>query len=719
MSGTTAFRPDVQGIRALAVGSVLLFHIFPDAVPGGYVGVDIFFVVSGYLITGLLLRDVAENGQIRIGNFYLRRIRRLLPAASLVLLTIAAFTVLLPPSRWLPTAQEIIASALWSENWYLAWKSVDYLNSELPPSPLQHFWSLGIEEQFYLVWPALIMLCAAFCKLTRIPLKAILFLIFGAAFGVSLYYSVTLSSVDPAAYFYTHTRVWELAIGGIIAAFAPARLPGPVRLGLTVAGLGLAIAPMFMFSTATVFPGYWALLPVGGAVLLLVGGLRGPEDKPGLVTSLALENPVSRWLGDVSYSLYLWHWPIIIFYKAIVGSPPNFMEGVGLIAICLAVSHLSKTLIEDRFRAPPKGGRRLPTFAFAGVSIATCAAASFAIMAYVEMGRNTAVAEIQEPTVVASAVPAVTAPAVVAPVAVDTETGLPAATVAPTTETKAARTVARYPGAGILFDAGVAAEPGLPPIPSLTVINDDMPANYEKFCHASRTVVTPPTCVYGAPNGTKRVLLVGDSHAASWLPALEPIAEARGWRLEVFTKSACPFMLGPITRNNKPYPECRDYVENVLKSIEANPPELVLVGQYFDYFVVGKGARGSDEPAIVDDMVAVWQRVERTGAKVVAFRDNPQVTEDPVQCVETKKDKCSFPAKASLPGTDAMIAATARHPSVKLIDLTRYFCGETECPSVIGNVYVWRDKHHFTATYAKTLAPAVRKALVDAGGITP
>ena len=204
---------EIQGLRAIAVLLVLIFHVWPESIPGGYVGVDVFFVISGSLITGGLLRELERDGHLRLAAFYARRARRLLPAAALVLVvTLAGSLLILPASRWEPIAHEVVASSIYVQNWWLASSAVDYWGADNAASPLQHFWSLSIEEQFYLFWPVA-MLMAAGLPFFVLSLRVRLALVMGLVFLVSIAASVWLTPTNPEqAYFFTHTRAWELAL---------------------------------------------------------------------------------------------------------------------------------------------------------------------------------------------------------------------------------------------------------------------------------------------------------------------------------------------------------------------------------------------------------------------------------------------------------------------------------------------------------------------------
>ncbi|CDX43802.1 Acyltransferase 3 (fragment) [Mesorhizobium sp. SOD10] len=340
------FRPEIQGLRGLAVAFVVIFHIWPAALPGGYVGVDIFFVISGFLITGLLARMALSEDGISLVGFYTRRVRRLLPAAIVALLVTLAGTLLfMSDAWWEETAKQVIASALYVQNWRLAEQAVDYLGAEDAPSPVQHFWSLSIEEQFYIVWPVLMIAALWWARRRGYSPVQMLTFVLGVVMAGSLAVSVALTRSDPAwAYFVTHTRVWELALGGLLALMLDRFRPSAhMRSAMAVAGMLAALASAVLFSRSTDFPGFKALLPTLGAALVIaagsirIGRFRG------------LDVAALRYIGDRSYSIYLWHWPLIIFYVAQRGMV-GAVDGILLIIATLAVSHLSYRFVEQSYR---------------------------------------------------------------------------------------------------------------------------------------------------------------------------------------------------------------------------------------------------------------------------------------------------------------------------------------------------------------------------------
>lgn len=395
---TRRFRPEIQLLRALAVAAVVVYHLNPDWLPGGFVGVDVFFVISGYLITAHLLREIEVRGRLPLLEFWTNRARRILPAATVAILATAlAAPVFLPATRWTDTALQGISSAFYVQNLVLAGDSVDYLQQDAADSPFQHFWSLSVEEQFYVFWPLLALLAflisrprtgaadgrsrGATGRWARLagrrgvgrarvaprgrraavgpgvpvppPVDPHRFrLVALAVFGVVVLASLTVSIVqvqagDPAAYFLTYTRVWELGIGGLLACVLgdPQRYPR-LRNGIALAGLAAIVAAAVLYTGATPFPGLAALLPtLGCAAVIVAGRTQGP----GSLTRIVDSAPVQS-LGAWSYSLYLWHFPVIVFFVARAGEHPGILEGIGLAAISLALAVASYRLVEEPVR---------------------------------------------------------------------------------------------------------------------------------------------------------------------------------------------------------------------------------------------------------------------------------------------------------------------------------------------------------------------------------
>jgi peptidoglycan/LPS O-acetylase OafA/YrhL len=344
-----SFRPDIEGLRAVAVALVALCHAHVQGLEGGYVGVDVFYVISGFLITSLLLRGVERMPRgAFLRNFYARRVRRLLPAASLTLvLTVFASYHYLGFLRGDEVARDGIWCSAFAANFHFALVGTNYLASQAPPSPLQHFWSLGVEEQFYLVWPSVLLLVVAVGR--RVPLRIRLGVVLAAIFTASLIWSVLQTTTNPAwAYFSPLTRAWELAAGAIVAVALPLVSRVPAAIGTYAGWLGLLgiLTSALLIKTSTPFPGIAALGPVLATSLAIVGGTtassRGAE-------ALLGTGPF-QWLGKLSYSFYLWHWPVLIIASEYRGTELSVRRNLVLLLIALGFSVITFVLLEHPIR---------------------------------------------------------------------------------------------------------------------------------------------------------------------------------------------------------------------------------------------------------------------------------------------------------------------------------------------------------------------------------
>jgi peptidoglycan/LPS O-acetylase OafA/YrhL len=646
---TSQFRPEIQGLRAIAVCLVAVFHVWPSLIPGGYVGVDVFFVISGYLITGVLVREGERTGRIDLIAFYTRRARRLLPAAMLVLLLIGVLTPLcLPASQWKDSAIEVFFSTFYLENWRLAAQAVDYLAAENAPSPVQHYWSLSIEEQFYIVWPALIIAGLSATRVLGISSRALLRTLFGTIAAASLGASIWLTLTDPAsAYFVTHTRIWELSLGGLLALGAPVIGEG-VRRFLGFLGIAAILAAAFLFSTKTPFPGYAALLPTFGTVFVI---LSGQSRSPLSVFTLLRTRPF-QFLGDISYSLYLWHWPLIVFFLHETGEAVDPIGGATILAASISLAAISKVYVEDRFRSPQVSQplRRLAELLACLIVVP--------IVAF-----STVYAGAAQETVSVAANPG------------------------------------DYPGAASLFN-GAPVPVVAVFAPPLATIKWDRSSGTEG-CRLSFDDVEPVPCHFGNRNGGFKVFLIGDSHAEHWVPAFEKVASDRGWNAVSYTKSACPLFPAMLLRNDDPYESCLAWGKRMLQIIEQQKPDVVILGQKNNLQLYPNEEAGI-RPSISSALVGLWRDIETLGPKVVVIADTPEWGVKPDECL-AEDPGCSVPYK-SIARTDPLVVAQRSYPHVALIDFRDVVCPNERCPAVIGNVIGWRDGHHLTTTYSRSMA---------------
>lgn len=658
-----AFRPGIQGLRAVAVLAVLLFHIWPLVVPGGYVGVDVFFVISGYLITGLLLREVDETGRILVLDFYSRRIRRLLPAATAVLIAVAVCLQFVSPVRWGETGEQIAASALYYQNWWLGVQSVDYLGAENSPGPLQHFWSLSIEEQYYVLWPLAFWIVALAFGRSRISRRAISILLMASVFAASLAYSVYLTPKNPGwAYFATTSRAWELALGGLLAA-TPRRwhegLPSLLATILAVTGFGLILFSAFAYSPETVFPGYLALVPTLGAVMVLIGVARAREN---WIDRILSTSPM-QYVGDLSYSLYLWHWPVVVFAYALLGVETfNLVEGLIVATISFALAHFAKAMIEDRWRHPAAcGGQRWKTFLLGATCIVLSVAAAFWVFGKVlKAGSSTAESHS-----------AIEAP--------DSGQG----------------------------DAGFSFKP------SPMDAEGDVGTAYGLRCITTTLGTEVHACVLARNPGGANVVVVGDSHAASWLPAFEVLANERGWNLTAVLKSACTFALFPSEVQHEVEIEtmrtCLEWQSKAIPFVAAISPDLLITAHSVSS--MSRTESGSDSLVVADAIRAAWGRINASGSTtIVAIADTPRFTFKIPECVGLNAGRagsCGRERALAVPKRDPLRQAAAHEPGVAIVDLNDRICSPTRCEAVVGGILAWRDAHHMTRTFSESLAGAM------------
>jgi peptidoglycan/LPS O-acetylase OafA/YrhL len=679
------FRPDLEGLRAVAVGLVLAYHVGLPLFGGGYVGVDVFFVLSGFLITGLIVREIRATGSLSLPSFYARRARRLLPAAALVLVvTMIAAWLVLPPLVVGDVGRDSAAAALYVANLRFALQATDYLAAEAAPSPVLHYWSLGVEEQFYLVWPALFLAATALAgrSLGRLAL------IVGVVGALSFTLSVVLTGVNaPWAFYSLPTRAWELALGALIAlaAIGGVGLPRLVGAVLAAAGVALIVLAGAVLDTSTPFPGTAAVLPTLGAALVIAAGLGGGG---GPVARWLSAEPV-RFVGRISYSLYLWHWPILVIPTAVAGEelPLAARVGLGLLAVPLAA--LTQRWVEEPFRAGRLIGRRprrnlalagALTIAVAGTSLGFGQAATARLAEAGSGGVATRDLEdvIGTPAPVASLVPS--------------DEPVPSARAFP-----------------VPSDLQ----------PPLATAKEDLPSIYADRCIVAQAATDSPSCVYGDAEAATTVVLFGDSHAAQWFPTLDRLAAERGWRLVVLTKTLCAAVDHPVWhgRLNREYTECATWREAALERIAALAPDLVVVANSkFATLAVDGAPDPAGEGSRWDEaLVRILRRLAGVSDRVALLGDTPQHGADPPVCLSAHLDDvlaCATPRAEAVPferlAADERVAETA---GVEFIDPTAWTCPTDPCPVVLGNVLAFHDAGHMTRTFASALAPYLGAAI--------
>jgi peptidoglycan/LPS O-acetylase OafA/YrhL len=669
------FRPDIEGLRAVAIGAVLLCHAGLSFAAGGYVGVDVFFVISGFLITRLLLGEVSRTGSVSLPRFYARRVKRLLPLSALLLATVAVLSLILfSPVRAGEVAADIVSCATYTANWHFAAQSVDYFAQGVEPSPVQHLWSLAIEEQFYLVWPALLL------ALTWIPwrlgrsVRPVLCGGLAAILLVSFAFNLRYVGSEPAAaYFSTFGRAWELALGALLAVLGDLRLRRLPALAIGWLGIGAIAFATFAFGPETVFPGTAALVPtLGAAALILAGASHEAQGRWGSAALLSLAP--FRYVGRISYAWYLWHWPALIFAVALWGTLSP-LAGLAVVAASWLPTVVSHRLVEEPFRRS-KRLVALPARALA-LGIACTAIA---------LGASLLLVDLQ-----------------------------PTLKTASKSEVKGALALK----AGAIPQARAEAVR-----PNPLKAWADRGESFADGCLVGIPGTNSNRCLYGDPDGKRTLILFGDSHAMQYFPPLQAVAKRNHLRLIALTKAECTPAEVEVQSMvaDREYSQCDAWREEELERIEmAARSTVVVMSSDTAYTPYGEDGEQLSGPAAADAMeagyVATLQRLHKLGLRTVVIRDTPVAPDEIPACVSEHLDdlaSCDFRHTPTWEKEFERRAAQ-RAPGSHLIDLTPEICPQGICRSVIGNALVYRDDNHLTATFARTLSPWIEADLFRDG----
>lgn len=667
---TGSHRLDIQGMRALAVGSVILGHAGFSVFQGGFVGVDVFFVLSGYLITDLLIRERERTGGVSLRDFWARRARRLLPASALVLIATAFASIwILPQTQWKAISTDIIWSSLFAANWRFAQQDTDYFDQERAVSPVQHYWSLGVEEQFYVGWPLLVVGVSLLVGLVarrrsagrpaspavvRAGVALVAGLISVAAFASCV--ALTASN-QPYAYFGTPSRAWQLGLGALLAAAGPwvgARLTDVARNFLAVVGLaGIAWCVLVLSEDGGLaYPGLTALVPTLASLSLIAGGLGGTA-LLGKVLSLG---PLVK-MGDWSYSLYLWHFPVLVLGVELLGSSASLR--LGLIALTFVAAYLTYTVVENPIRSHPALVKR------AGASLALGALLVTA---------SVAAALVATPAVSSS------------------------------TTTVTLLNGSRVELGPLLLDPSQGADA----IPSCALPEFDDS--------------TPEGCdTYGAGRSAARqVVILGDSHAANLTPPLSRVAEARGYGLTIRTKPACHVanvLTWDAARKVANTP-CTTWNDTAFAQTLAEKPDLVVLltanSPRKEVIVNGEVLSPRESRRyLVQGYRRTIQTFTSAGIPVAVIQDWPEANpkRTSAECLlETRQvSECLIPRTYTWhPET----AAVRGIPLATLHRLDQRWCNATRCLPVQNDLLVYRDRSHLTTPFAMTLVPWLQTTLL-------
>ncbi|MGX7731769.1 acyltransferase family protein [Rhodococcus sp. 2H158] len=679
------YRHDLDGLRGLAIGLVVVYHLWFGRVSGG---VDIFLVLSGFFFTGVLLRRTGDTGGPPVVQTVARTARRLLPALVVVLAAIAVTTAIRRPfTQWSGTVEELLASLLYVQNWHLALTAADYQAADASVSAMQHLWSMSVQGQFYVLALAVVAAVAWTCRRSGRPhaTRPVLAVVLTAGFvGSFLYATITSRTEQAWAYYDTGARLWELLAGSLLyLAVGRVSLPRPWRSLLAAAGLALVLTCGVFLDGANVFPGPAALVPVGAtAALVLAGAHTTRENDPTGASRVLASRPLLE-LGRIAYALYLWHWPVLIFYLSWRERPAvGPIGGLAVLSVSLVLARLTHTRIETPLRRSPRtaaaaAGSSRPTASrvattlvlTAGLTVVTCAAAW---QWYVTHNPETAarVGDLDP---------------------------------------------ARYPGAASLTDG--AFTPRAEMRPTLLEAPNDLPSSTYDGCISDLSTRDVIVCTYGDPAADRTVALVGSSHAEHWLTALDEIGQSRGVRIVTYLKMGCPLTLSdePML-GDQPYPDCRDWSREVLDRLREDPPDWV--------FSTATRPR-PDGPGdyTPGDYVAVWERLADYGLPFLGIRDTPWLHHDgvPYRAVDCLAEggnatSCGMPRDAVLAAENPALEAAEGLLTVRALDLSDAVCDTTICRVAEGNILVYHDSHHLAATYVRSLTPELDRQLGTATG---
>ncbi|MFF0905037.1 UNVERIFIED_CONTAM: acyltransferase family protein [Kocuria sp. CPCC 205316] len=670
----TRHRPDLQGLRGVAVLLVVAFHVWTEKVSGG---VDVFFVLSAFLLTGSFVRRIETGRSLAVRAYWVRTFARLLwPVAVMLLAVLAAVFLWFPPSRWAELLTQAWGSLFYVVNWVLAAQAVDYYaGNTAATTPLQHMWSLSIQGQVFLAWPLLLAGTAAAARWTGIRFRPVAWGVFAAVFAGSLAWSVIATATAPeAAYFSTLTRLWEFALGSmaalVLATTGTSRTTPPhwttlarvtgVMLGWV--GLTAIVATPFLISADIRFPGTIALAPTLGATAILLGGALAPDSRAG-VTRLLAARPL-QWFGDRAYGIYLWHWPLLILYLLLTARDTvPVLHGLGIIAASVLLTRATALLLA--------GWRALPGIR-AGHGIRLIATGMLVALPLTGAHKYTV---LRDPTAGVE------------------------------------RTAENYPGAAVL--RGEVTD-----VPDVPIIPTDAEREHEWGDTGARCAPGEVPAGIGdlgncwviepddGATPERTLVVIGDSHAQQLLTPIHRVADANDWRVFSYLRMACRYTSESGNRDE----ECNEFNAATRQAaLEADPDAIVTIGTL--------SLAEAPHEKLVDGYEDGVTPFLDAGIPVLAFRDNPRFPFSMFACVETygpDHDRCNPARSKSLLPINPLEDVAARHEDLHAIDLTDRLCTDTTCPGVIGNIQVYMDLDHVTSTYGETLAPDVGARILEA-----
>lgn len=656
------FLPEVQGLRAVAVLMVVTYHVWFGRISGG---VDIFLLISSFLLTGQFTRKLESGRALELFKYWAHLFKRLLPMIALTLLaTLIGVYLLLPETVWTSMFGQTWASLLYYQNWFLAAESVDYYATDhSAASPIQHFWSLSIQGQIFILWPLIFAVAGGISRVGKLRIRPLLIYMFGSVFTVSLVFSIITTQTNQAfAYFDTRTRLWEFALGSLLALILPyLAFKRPTRIVLGWVGIIAMLSCGIILQVGQQFPGYMALWPTLAATFVIVAGFT--DSKFGADRFLSWKPLVK--LGDSSYALYLFHWPLLVFFLVFTGrdhAGPRAGTAIILVSILLAI--VATKLVDTPVRRSK----------------------------WIEQKRRRALLAI-----------AICVAVVAAPL------GAWQYQVHAQAQALLAQADRNNPGAASLFQGFVdEADVGAPMIPALTDVGSDW-AQFQIPCISDKVEVTSH-CTNGVQGGTKNVVVLGSSHADTLNGPVLELAKQNHWQVTSIIKGYCPLGMDTSTGVSE---SCVDFNKATLAEVLAMKPDLVIT----------TSTRTSSDHGVPEALDDSWVSEVRTlndaGIKVVAVRDTPRFEMDIPGCmIKNPEDlaTCAVEMSAVFAVPNPTDAIAGDLPNTKFLDFTSFFCPNGRCEAVIGNVIVYLDNNHPTATYMRSLTPIFAQEIKAATG---
>ena len=691
------YRHDLDGLRGVAIALVAVFHVWFGRVSGG---VDVFLVLSGFFFGSSLLRSALAPGAALSPWPTIKRLaRRLLPALVVVLAAAAVLTVLVQPqTRWETFADQSLASLGYFQNWELAATASNYLRAGEAVSPLQHIWSMSVQGQFYI---AFLFLVLAFVALARTRLGNRLRPAFIALLGVlttaSFIYAIVLHHIDQtAAYYNSFARAWELLLGVLVGALVPfIRWPMWLRTLLASVALVAILSCGALIDGVKQFPGPWALVPVGATVLLILAAANRTStgDRLPIPNRLLAAAPLVT-LGSMAYSLYLWHWPLLIFWLAYTGGAhAQFFDGLAILLIAGVLAYLTMRFVEEPLRS-----RR--------TALDTAPA--------VPSSSRSWRARLRRPTIVSGTAVILLGVTLTATsftwrehVAVERASGKELIDLSRTD----------YPGARALIDH--ARVPQLPFRPTVLEATEDVPESTNDGCISDFDNVGIINCSYGDPSATRTIALAGGSHAEHWITALDILGRQHHFKVVTYLKMGCPLtteQMPLVMGDNRPYPKCRVWNQRVMARLIKDHPDFVFTTSTRPWNI----KPGDVMPGTY---IGIWKTLADNKIPVLAMRDTPWLVRDgkpfqPADCLAKGGDAVSCGIKRSevLSEHNQTLDFVQQFPMLKPLDMSDAVCRDDYCRAIEGNVLVYHDAHHLSATYMRTLTPELGRKIGAATG---